>query len=224
MMVLSPLPDLAGFYQHPYRIETETSIEVEMEDEGTVFRGRIDVLVLNIRLWILVIEAKRTNFDIQVAIPQTLTYILANPDSQLPSFGLVTNGYTFIFLKLVRQPTPQYGNSRLFLLINPGNELYGSASRGGGLGYSRGITTPQQKLWNVVCAVIPVLTNMVKLPTGANGISAPNASKHSTNGLTPCIIIATSRPNRSGRSYKRKVKAAVCEGLVEQVGLPTTRW
>ena len=124
MVVLSPLLDLAGFYQHPYRIETETSIEVEMEDEGTVFRGRIDVLVLNVRLWILVIEAKRANFDIQVAIPQALAYMLANPDSQLPSFGLVTNGHTFIFLKLVRQPTPQYGNSRLFSLINPGNELY----------------------------------------------------------------------------------------------------
>ncbi|MEX0268055.1 type I restriction endonuclease [Leptolyngbyaceae cyanobacterium UHCC 1019] len=124
MVVLSPLLDLAGFYQHPYRIETETSIEVEMEDEGTVFRGRIDVLVLNVRLWILVIEAKSANFDIQVAIPQALTYMLGNPEVELPSFGLVTNGHTFIFLKLVRQPALQYGNSRLFSLINPGNELY----------------------------------------------------------------------------------------------------
>jgi predicted type IV restriction endonuclease len=107
MVVLSPLLDLAGFYNHPYRIETETSVEIEMEDEGAVFRGRIDVLVLNVRLWILVIEAKQANFDIQVAVPQALTYMLANPEDQLPNFGSVTNGHTFIFLKLIRQPTPQ---------------------------------------------------------------------------------------------------------------------
>lgn len=124
MVVLSPLLNLAGFYQHPYRIETETSVEVQMEDEGTVFRGRIDVLVLNVRLWILVIEAKRANFDIQVAIPQALAYMLGNPEVQLPSFGFVTNGHTFIFLKLIRQSALGYGNSRLFSLMNPGNELY----------------------------------------------------------------------------------------------------
>ena len=82
------------------------------------------MLVLNVRLWVLVIEAKRANFDIQVAVPQALTYMLGNPEAQLPSFGLVTNGHTFIFLKLIRQPTLQYGNSRLFSLMNPGNELY----------------------------------------------------------------------------------------------------
>ncbi len=124
MVVLSPLLDLAGFYQSPHRIETEASIEIEMEDEGTLLRGRIDVLVLNVRLWVLVIEAKRANFDIQVAVPQALTYMLGNPEDQLPSFGLVSNGHTFIFLKLSRQPALQYGNSRLFSLMNPGNELY----------------------------------------------------------------------------------------------------
>ncbi|QYO67833.1 type I restriction endonuclease [Leptolyngbya sp. 7M] len=123
MVVLSPLLDLAGFYQHPYRIETETSIEVEMKDEEIVFRGRIDVLVLNVRVWILVIEAKHANFDIQVAVPQSLAYMLGSPEVQLPSFGFLTNGHTFIFLKLIRQPTPQYANSRLFSLINPGNEI-----------------------------------------------------------------------------------------------------
>jgi predicted type IV restriction endonuclease len=124
MVVVSPLLDLAGFYQHPYRIETETSIEIEMEDEETVFRGRIDVLVLNVHLWILVIEAKNASFDLQVAVPQALTYMLGNPEVQLPSFGLVTNGHAFVFLKLIHQPTIQYANSRLFSLINPGNELY----------------------------------------------------------------------------------------------------
>ena len=122
MVVLSPLLDLAGFYQMPYRIETETSIELEMENEGEVIRGRIDVLVVHDALWILVIESKRAAFDIATAIPQALAYMLANPVNR-PSFGLITNGHGFIFLKLTRQPTVQYANSRVFSLFNPGNEL-----------------------------------------------------------------------------------------------------
>ena len=46
MVVLAPLLDLAGFYHKPFRIETETSIALEMQDEETIIRGRIDVLVV----------------------------------------------------------------------------------------------------------------------------------------------------------------------------------
>jgi hypothetical protein len=124
MVVLSPLLDLAGFYRDPFRIESEASIEVEMEAEGDVIRGRIDVLVVKERLWLLVIEAKRSEFAVNGAIAQALAGMLGNPDSQQPTFGLVTNGNEFIFLKLTRDPN-QYANSRLFSLNNPRNELYG---------------------------------------------------------------------------------------------------
>jgi predicted type IV restriction endonuclease len=128
MVVLSPLLDLAGFYQTPYRIETETSIELAMADDDEIIRGRIDVLVVQAALWVLVIESKRAAFDIATAIPQALAYMLANP-SDRPSFGLITNGHGFLFLKLIRSPTVptiqtvQYANSRVFSLFNPGNEL-----------------------------------------------------------------------------------------------------
>lgn len=46
MVVISPLLDLSGFYQPPFRVETETSIELVAEDEGVVFKGRIDILVV----------------------------------------------------------------------------------------------------------------------------------------------------------------------------------
>ena len=123
MVVLSPLLDLAGFYRQPFRIESETSVEVEAEDEGEIIRGRIDVLVLRQRLWLLVIESKHSDFAVNVAIPQAIACMMGNPDLSLPTFGLVTNGNDFVFLKLVRQPTVQYGNSRVFSLLNPGNEL-----------------------------------------------------------------------------------------------------
>ncbi|WP_035991305.1 type I restriction endonuclease [Leptolyngbya sp. KIOST-1] len=127
MVVLSPLLDLAGFYRQPFRIETETSINLEREDDGIVIRGRIDVLVLKEQFWLLVIESKRSDFAVTRAIPQALAYMLSNPkppQAIVPTFGLITNGNEFLFLKTIRQPTAQYANSRLFALINPGNELY----------------------------------------------------------------------------------------------------
>lgn len=124
MVVLAPLLDLCGFYHRPFRIETETGVTIKMEDEGTVIRGRIDVLVLNQRFWLLVIESKRSDFAVTRAIPQALSYMLANPKDSQPTFGMITNGNEFLFLKTVRQPIAQYANSRLFSLLNPGNELY----------------------------------------------------------------------------------------------------
>lgn len=123
MVVLAPLLDLAGFYHRPFRIETETSIEVELEDEGAVIRGRIDVLVLKNRLWLLVIESKRSDFAVTRAIPQALAYMVGNPEMAQPTFGMITNGNEFLFLKATRQPNAEYANSKLFSLVNPNNDL-----------------------------------------------------------------------------------------------------
>lgn len=104
MVVLSPLLDLAGFYAKPYHIEAETSVELALEQRGgEIIRGRIDVLVLNQQLWLLVIESKRNLsnkktaiFDVMTAVPQALTDMLGNPDATQPSYGLVTNGHLFL--------------------------------------------------------------------------------------------------------------------------------
>ena len=121
MVVLAPLLDLAGFYHKPFRIETETAIALEMKDEGAVIRGRIDVLVIRNQLWLLVIESKRSDFAVTRAIPQALAYMLSNSAALQPTFGMITNGNEFLFLKTSRN---EYANSRLFSLINPNNELY----------------------------------------------------------------------------------------------------
>jgi predicted type IV restriction endonuclease len=124
MLVLSPLLDLAGFYQPPYRLETEASMEIEAQDEGEIIRGRIDVLILRQKFWLVVIESKQSDFAVTKAVPQTLSYMLGSPNPGRVTFGMITNGNDFLFLKLVQSTTPQYANSRLFSLINPGNELY----------------------------------------------------------------------------------------------------
>jgi len=57
-------------------IEAETSIEISAEDEGAIVKGSIDVLVIQKRFWVLVIEAKSTKFDVLIALPQALAYML----------------------------------------------------------------------------------------------------------------------------------------------------
>ena len=128
MVVLAPLLDLAGLYRRPFRITTETSIEIELEDEDRCIRGRIDVLVVRDSLWLVVIESKRSDFSVSRALPQTLAYMLENPQADRATFGLMTNGTEFMFLKTQQRETEtsrlsQYATSRLFSLFNPGNEL-----------------------------------------------------------------------------------------------------
>ncbi|MEB3338379.1 MAG: type I restriction enzyme HsdR N-terminal domain-containing protein [Leptolyngbyaceae bacterium] len=124
MVVLSPLLDLAEVYQKPFHIKSEPSFQMMTEDEGTGIRGDVDVLVLRDRLWVMVIEAKRAAIDVDEGRAQLLSYMLANPNPEKPTFGMITNGRNFLFAKLLRQPTPRYALSRLFSLVNPGNELY----------------------------------------------------------------------------------------------------
>jgi len=121
MVVLAPLLDLAGFYHKPFRIETETAIALEMKDGGAIIRGRIDVLVIKNQLWLLVIESKRSDFAVTRAIPQALAYMLSNSETVKPTFGMISNGNEFLFLKTSQN---EYANSRLFSLVNPNNELY----------------------------------------------------------------------------------------------------
>lgn len=124
MVVLSPLLDLADFYRPPFYVETENSIEIALEDDGEIVRGRIDVMVLKHQFWLLVIESKQTGFSLLTAIPQALAYMLANPNPEKPAFGLVTNGDDFQFIKLIKQDTPQYALSDKFTLSKRENELY----------------------------------------------------------------------------------------------------
>ncbi|MEH2002069.1 MAG: type I restriction enzyme HsdR N-terminal domain-containing protein [Nostoc sp.] len=116
MVVLSPLLRLAGFYQPPFYIASEQEVKISSEDEGTIIRGRIDILVLHPPFWVLVIEAKRAEYSLVPAITQALAYMLADATSAKPVFGFITNGNEFRFIKLLKTETPQYALSDLFAL------------------------------------------------------------------------------------------------------------
>ncbi|NMG06049.1 type I restriction endonuclease [Brasilonema sp. UFV-L1] len=124
LVVLSPLLSLAGFYDEPFFLKSEQSIEICAEDEGEIVRGRIDVLVIQQQFWLLIIESKRASFSLLEAIPQALAYMLANPHLEKPLFGLVMNGSDFLFLKLTKKNQPEYALSDQFTLLRRENELY----------------------------------------------------------------------------------------------------
>lgn len=122
MVVLSPLLDLAGFYQSPFSIKTEESIEIVAEDEGIIVRGNIDVLVINGDFWVLVIESKSSKFDVMQGLTQALTYLLNSPNKNQPTFAFITNGREFVFIKFINEKIPKYSRSYA-LSIERENEL-----------------------------------------------------------------------------------------------------
>ncbi|MEA5485381.1 MULTISPECIES: restriction endonuclease subunit R [Pseudanabaena] len=124
MVVLSPLLDIAGFYQSPFYSVAEKSVKVSVKDENLTIRGKIDVLVLQDRFWILVIESKQVGVSLQKGIPQALAYMLANPNPAKDVYGMVTNGSNFIFLKLAWRDKPIYGISDEYTLMRHENDLY----------------------------------------------------------------------------------------------------
>ncbi len=119
MAVLSPVLFFADFYLYPFHINSEKSVRVSAEDEGVIVEGKIDVYVLFQQLWVMVIESKQAAFSIEAGLAQILAYMLANPNPDQPSFGMITTGGSFIFIKLVKGETPQYALSDEFVLRFP---------------------------------------------------------------------------------------------------------
>lgn len=124
LMVVSPLLHLAGFYRRPFEVRLEESVQVEVTEAQEVWRGRIDALVIQDRFWVLVVEAKNSSFGIDMAIPQALGYMLANPNPERLTYGMVTNGSSFAFLKVAQVPQPVYDVSDVMLLLPSRNVLH----------------------------------------------------------------------------------------------------
>ena len=124
MVVVEHLLDLADFYRPPFDVKDEKPVELSVLDEDKVIRGRLDFIVFKNQLWFAVIESKNAAVSLRAAIPQTLAYMLNNPDPDKPIFGLLINGDNLAFIKLIQQPIPQYALSDQFTLWKRDNELY----------------------------------------------------------------------------------------------------
>jgi hypothetical protein len=68
LLVLSPLLELAGFYDPPFQMQGEVTVEVSTsvpsrEESDEILRGRVDFLVVSKGLWIAVLESKGTEIN-----------------------------------------------------------------------------------------------------------------------------------------------------------------
>ena len=124
MSIVDPILFIGDFYLAPLYIKAEESIQISDEDEGVIIKGKIDTLILKDQFWVMVIESKQAEYSIERGLAQILAYMLGNPDPDRPSFGMITTGGSFTFVKLVKGEIPQYATSKVFEIRNPGNELY----------------------------------------------------------------------------------------------------
>lgn len=124
MAIIDPILFIGDFYLAPLYIKTEEPVEIIDEDDGVIVKGKIDTLVIKDQFWVMVIEAKQASYSIEKGLAQILAYMLGNQHSDKPSFGMISTGGSFIFLKLVKDKTPLYATSKIFEVRNPNNELY----------------------------------------------------------------------------------------------------
>ncbi|GAA6621560.1 restriction endonuclease subunit R [Scytonema sp. NUACC26] len=124
MSILDPILFIGDFYLAPFYVKSEEPVNIAVEDKEVLIKGRIDTLVLKDQFWVMVIESKRAAFSIEEGLAQILAYMLGTPYSDKPSYGMITTGGSFIFIKLVKGEIRQYGTSNVFDIRNRGNDLY----------------------------------------------------------------------------------------------------
>ncbi|MGB7414068.1 MAG: type I restriction endonuclease, partial [Thermosynechococcaceae cyanobacterium] len=97
------------------------AVDILLQERNERLQGRIDTLIIQDQLWVLVVEAKNTSLSLAVAIPQALTYMMSAPDSTWPVYGLVTNGDEYRFIKLDKSTPdkPLFDLSDIFSLFPP---------------------------------------------------------------------------------------------------------
>ena len=111
LLLVSPLLTIAGFYDPPFRIKAEESFRITVSNSEKTLQGRIDLLILCDRLWVIVLESKKTMLSVWCAVPQALSYAMANPEKDRPLFAMLTNGDDILFIKIQDK---QYAFSRIF--------------------------------------------------------------------------------------------------------------
>jgi hypothetical protein len=119
IILLSPLLDALGLCDPPYRIRGERWVSVQAFVDGEAGRieleGRIDALTIQDEFWLVVIEGKRGGFNVLRAVPQAIASMSATPHPDRPVFGLVSNGYDYLFMKKHHQ---EFALSHNFSLLS----------------------------------------------------------------------------------------------------------
>ncbi|HIK40864.1 type I restriction endonuclease subunit R [Thermoleptolyngbya sp. M55_K2018_002] len=124
VILVSPLLELLGLCDPPYKIRAEKYVQIEIEDGDRRLQGLIDVLVVQDQLWLVLIESKRFGFSVLQALPQTLAYLSAAPQSDRPVYGLITTGEDYLFVKLDGRSRQYDLSDKFTLTTRRDNQLY----------------------------------------------------------------------------------------------------
>ncbi len=117
-LLVSPLLTIAGLYDEPFFVTSEPTITLEVESRDEILRGRIDTLIIQKQLWVLVVESK-DSLSFTIGLPQAMAYMMANPHPERFVYGMITSGDEFIFIKMMTEGSPQYDLSNVFYLLLP---------------------------------------------------------------------------------------------------------
>ena len=78
LSIVAPFLEHLGFHEPPFFVRLEIGVQLTVQEREEIYRGRIDVLVVREQLWVLAVEAKRSKFAADVALPQCLAYMAAS--------------------------------------------------------------------------------------------------------------------------------------------------
>ena len=123
-VVISPLLFLANFFTPPFKVHEEGEVDIEVEDDGIVFQGRLVIWSLTDRFKLMIIESEKLAFSVNVGLGQMIAFMMSRLGTQKPVYGLVVAASSFVFLKLVQDQVPQYATSEQFSLWNGDDDLY----------------------------------------------------------------------------------------------------
>jgi len=118
LVLIAPLLKLAGYYDGQVSIHKESLPPSHWTEDGIDYSRRVDVVVVQQHLWVLMVKSTPSRLDVTQTIPFALDYLLTQPDTTAPRFGMVTNGREVLFLKLQPQQPPTYSQSRVYQLVD----------------------------------------------------------------------------------------------------------
>lgn len=124
IILVSPLLELLGLCDPPYKIQGEKFVRFQIEDGETILEGLIDVLVIQADFWLVLLESKRYGFSVMQALPRTLAYMVSNPSAETANFGLITTGEDYLFVKLDPKRGEYDLSDKFTLSTRQGNQLY----------------------------------------------------------------------------------------------------
>jgi len=74
--------------------------------------------------WLVLLESERYGFSVMQALPQTLAYMAGSSNGQEPTFGLITTGEDYLFVKLNPQLRQYDVSDKFTLSTRLGNQLH----------------------------------------------------------------------------------------------------